>query len=78
VDRRRLRLPAPGDLAVDEGEYAVGVCCLAAPVLTGAEVAAVAVVTPPSAVGREPVREDLRAGAARVARTFAVTAVASI
>src|SRR5919206_4986904 len=34
VDRRRLRLPAPGEVAVDEGEYAVGVSCLAATVVT--------------------------------------------
>ena len=31
VDRRRLRLPAPDEVAVDDGEYALGVCCLAAP-----------------------------------------------
>jgi DNA-binding IclR family transcriptional regulator len=78
VEPRLLRLPGPGELAVDEGEYAVGVCCLGAPVLTGTEVAAVAVVLPPSAVGREHVRDDLRAGAARVARTFALASVASI
>jgi IclR family acetate operon transcriptional repressor len=83
VDRRRLRLPEPGDLAVDEGEYALGVSCLAAPVLTGREVGAVAVVTGRSVVRRAPtvrdtarrdgLRRSLRAGAARVARALAVT-----
>ena len=34
VDRRRLRLPAPDQVAVDDGEYAVGVSCLAAAVAT--------------------------------------------
>ncbi|MCV2489148.1 helix-turn-helix domain-containing protein [Geodermatophilus sp. YIM 151500] len=77
VDRRRLRLPAPGELAVDAGEYAVGVTCLAAPVLTGRDVATVAVVTSPSALRREAVHRTLRTGAARVARALAV-GVASI
>jgi DNA-binding IclR family transcriptional regulator len=72
VDRRRLRLPARGELAVDEGEYAVGVNCVAAPVLTGADVAAVAVVTPPPTARRHPLDDVLRAGAARVARSLAV------
>ena len=30
VDRRRLLLPRPDEIAVDDGEYAVGVSCLAA------------------------------------------------
>src|SRR3954452_18985288 len=44
VDRRSLRLPAPGEVAVDDGEYAMGVGCLAAPVCTPGEIAAVGVV----------------------------------
>ena len=47
VDRRRLRLPATGEVAVDDGEYAVGVCCLAATVTTGHDVGAVGVVVAP-------------------------------
>jgi DNA-binding IclR family transcriptional regulator len=77
VDRRRLRLPGPGELAVDDGEYAVGVSCLAAPVLTGTEVGAVAVVTGRSAVRRCPapdgLRHSLRTSAARVSRALAVS-----
>jgi DNA-binding IclR family transcriptional regulator len=72
VDRRRLRLPAPGQLAVDEGEYAVGVSCVAAPVLTGVEIAAVAVITGPTMVHREGLGPTMRAGAARVSRALAV------
>src|ERR671928_240548 len=34
VDRRRLRLPGPGEVAVDDGEYAVGIRCQAAAVPT--------------------------------------------
>jgi DNA-binding IclR family transcriptional regulator len=80
VDRRLLRLPAGGELAVDDGEYAVGVSCVAAPVLTATEVAAVAVVTPLTAMARPEVRQHLRAGATRVARTIALAGadVASI
>lgn len=87
VDRRHLRLPGPGELAVDEGEYAVGVTCLAAPVLTGREIAAVAVVTGRSAAQRRPgardsardavrgagLRRSLQVGAARVSRALAVS-----
>jgi IclR family transcriptional regulator, acetate operon repressor len=72
VDRRRLRLPAPGGFAVDEGEYALGVSCLAAPVLTGTDVAAVAVVARPAALQRDVLRHGLRSGAARVSRALAL------
>jgi DNA-binding IclR family transcriptional regulator len=72
VDRRRLRLPAPGQLAVDEGEYAVGVNCVAAPAPTGADIAAVAVITGPTTAQRESLGRTMRAGAARVSRALAV------
>jgi IclR family transcriptional regulator, acetate operon repressor len=73
VDRRQLRLPAAGELAVDDGEYAVGITCLAAPVLTPGDVAAVAVVTPPRAMARPEVHQCLWAGATRVACTLALS-----
>ena len=72
VDRRLLRLPAPGQLAVDDGEYAVGVSCIAAPVVTGTDFAAVAVITAPTAVHREGLGRTMRTGAARVSRALAV------
>ena len=55
VDRDRLRdrLPAAGSVAVDDEEYAVGVCCLAAPVATADGVASLGFVTPRAAL-REP------------------------
>src|SRR5919107_892472 len=43
VDRRRLRLPAPGQLAADEEEYALGIRCLAAPVVDPEHVTSVGV-----------------------------------
>jgi DNA-binding IclR family transcriptional regulator len=46
VDRRRLTLPAPGQVAVDEEEYALGIHCLAAPVVDPHHLAAVGVVIP--------------------------------
>jgi IclR family acetate operon transcriptional repressor len=55
VDRRRLRLPGPGDVAVDDGEYALGICCLAAAVAAVDGVGAVAVVSPLSDVRRRVV-----------------------
>jgi IclR family acetate operon transcriptional repressor len=67
VDRRRLRLPPPGDVAVDEGEYAVGVACLAAAVATPDGVGAVAVVTSPAVRER---RCTLLTGAGRVSRAL--------
>jgi DNA-binding IclR family transcriptional regulator len=72
VDRRRLRLPAPGDLAVDDGEYAVGVCCLAAPVAAAGGPGAVGVVSSPSAVGLASTRGTVLAGAGRVSRALAL------
>jgi IclR family acetate operon transcriptional repressor len=68
VDRRRLRLPPPDHVAVDDGEYAVGVSCLAAAVATPDGVGAVGVVTAPSS-GAE-VRRTLLAGAGRVTRAL--------
>jgi IclR family transcriptional regulator, acetate operon repressor len=76
VDRRRLRLPAAGEIAVDDGEYAVGVCCLAATVTTGRDVGALGVVIPPREVGRPPTRQTLLLGADRVSRALALGPVA--
>jgi IclR family transcriptional regulator, acetate operon repressor len=72
VDRRRLRLPGAGDVALDEGEYALGVCCLAAAVADGHEVGAVAVVTSPAEVHRARTQETLRCAARRVSRALAL------
>ena len=36
VDPRKLRLPPPGEVAVDDEEYALGVACLAVPFITAA------------------------------------------
>ena len=72
VDRRRLRLPSAGEVAVDDGEYAIGVCCLAATVTTGREAGAIGVVTTPRDVGRQPTRETLLLGAERVSRALAL------
>ena len=63
VDRRRLHLPATGGIAVDDGEYAIGVCCLAATVTTGHDAGAVGVVTTPRQVGRPDTRQTLLLGA---------------
>jgi len=72
VDRRRLRLPAPGDIAVDEGEYAIGVCCLAATVSPGHSTRAVGVVTAAREIGSAATRRTLVLGAARVSRALAL------
>jgi IclR family transcriptional regulator, acetate operon repressor len=74
VDRRRLRLPPPSDVAVDDGEYALGVCCLAAAVATTTGPGAVAVVSSPPQLGHPPSRTVLLAGAARVSRALALGA----
>jgi DNA-binding IclR family transcriptional regulator len=68
VDRRRLRLPAVDDVAVDDGEYAVGVCCLAAAVATAEGAATVAVVSPQS----DRARRAVLAAAGRVSRALAL------
>ena len=68
VDARRLRLPAPGEVAVDDGEYAVGICCLGAAVVTRDGFGAVAVVSPPS----EARRRAVLTGADRVSRALAL------
>ncbi len=72
VDPRRLRLPAPDELAVDDGEYAVGIGCLAAPVATTRAIGAVGVVAVPSAGRRPVVREAIFGAAGRVARALAL------
>ncbi len=72
VDRRRLRLPGPGEVAVDEGEYAVGVCCVAAAVPSAGALGAVGVVSTPSAVGLPATRRTVLAGAGRVSRALAL------
>lgn len=70
VDRRRLSLPGPDDVAVDDGEYAVGVCCLAAAVPTSEGAGAVAVVTPRTELQRSGTRRTLQACAGRIARAL--------
>jgi DNA-binding IclR family transcriptional regulator len=70
VDRRRLRLPTGDELAVDDGEYALGVSCVATPVLTGTDVASIAVVTPPATARAEPLARTMRACAERVSRAL--------
>ena len=70
VDRRRLRLPDPGDVAVDDGEYALGICCLAAAVTTAAAIGAVGVVSSPSRVGLAATRRTVLTGADRVSRAL--------
>jgi DNA-binding IclR family transcriptional regulator len=78
VDRRRLRLPVGDELARDDGEYAVGVACLAAPVTTPDGVGSVGVVAGPTAAALPSVRQALRSGAARVSRAMTVGSVATI
>jgi DNA-binding IclR family transcriptional regulator len=76
VDRRRLQLPATGEIAVDDGEYAIGVCCVAAMVTRGGDAGAVGVVTAPGAVGRPLTRQTLMLGADRVSRALTLGPVA--
>lgn len=75
VDAGRLgsRLPAPDAIAVDDEEYAVGVCCLAAPVTTADGVGSLGFVTPPAAL-RLPtaLRPRLSACASRVSRALSL------
>jgi IclR family transcriptional regulator, acetate operon repressor len=72
VDRRRLRLPEPGQIAVDDGEVAVGVSCLAAAVRAPEGPGAVAVVVSPGAVRRPAERQALLSGAARASRALTI------
>jgi IclR family acetate operon transcriptional repressor len=76
VDRRRLALPSPGEVAVDDGEYAVGVCCLAAPVATADGPGSVGVVVSPGETHRLDLRQTLVTGAARASRALALGGVA--
>jgi IclR family acetate operon transcriptional repressor len=77
VDRRRLQLPPPGDIAVDDGEYAVGVSCLAAAVVTaGGPLGAVGVVSAPTGMRQPSVRRTLLAGAERVSHALTLGAPA--
>jgi IclR family acetate operon transcriptional repressor len=68
VDRRRLRLPAVGEVAVDDGEYAVGVNCLGAAVTGDGCVGAVGVVSRPS----ERAGRTVLTAAGRVSRALAL------
>jgi IclR family transcriptional regulator, acetate operon repressor len=68
VDHRRLRLPAAGEVAVDDEEYAIGVCCLAAAVTSGDGTGAVGVVSRPTDRGRQTVQT----AAGRVSRALAL------
>jgi IclR family transcriptional regulator, acetate operon repressor len=74
VDPRRLELPATSEVAVDDGEYAIGVCCVAATVTAGRGTGAVGVVTTPRDIGRRSTRETLLHGARRVSRALALGA----
>jgi IclR family transcriptional regulator, acetate operon repressor len=74
VDRRRLELPGPADVAVDDGEYAVGICCLAATVTAGEGPGAVGVVTSRHQAGAAAARQTVLAGAGRVSRALALGA----
>lgn len=76
VDRRLLRLPVSGEIAVDEGEYAVGVSCLAAPVTTGRDAGAIGVVVRAREVHCPPTRQTLLLGAERVSRAMGLGTVA--
>jgi IclR family transcriptional regulator, acetate operon repressor len=68
VDPRRLSLPAPGQVAADEEEYALGVHCLGSAVADAGHVAAVGVVVPRAA--RDRSRAALLVGAERVSRAL--------
>jgi DNA-binding IclR family transcriptional regulator len=68
VDRRRLALPSPGEVAVDDGEYAVGVRCVAAAVTDGGLVGSVGVVSMPS----ERAGRTVLTAAGRVSRALAL------
>ena len=72
VDRRRLQLPAADQVAVDEEEYALGIHCLAVPVVEPEHVAAVGVVVPPATRTRNRSREALVVGAGRISRALAL------
>jgi IclR family transcriptional regulator, acetate operon repressor len=69
VDRRCLRLPPAGGVAHDDGEYAVGVSCVAAAVDADG-IGAVGVVVRPAALGRPAVDRTLLGGARRVSRAL--------
>jgi DNA-binding IclR family transcriptional regulator len=77
IDRRRLLLPTPREVAVDDGEYALGVCCLAAAVASGGPAGAVAVVSAPSRIGQPWVRRTLLAGAERVSHAWTLGSAVS-
>ena len=68
VDRRRLALPSAGEVAVDAGEYALGVCCLAAAVTDGGGVGALGVVSGRS----ERAARSVLTAAGRVSRALAL------
>jgi DNA-binding IclR family transcriptional regulator len=72
VDRRRLALPVPDDVAVDDGEYALGVCCVAASLATPDAPGAVGVVASPRQVRAPLTRQTLLAGTSRVSRALAL------
>ena len=72
VDPRKLRLPPPSDVAVDDEEYALGVACLAVPFVTAAGAGALGIVVRPRYPYRDQWVGALQAGAGRVSRAFAL------
>ena len=62
----------PGEVAVDDEEYALGICCLAAPVATIAGVGAVGVIVAPTPSARTRSRNALLTGAGRISRALAL------
>src|SRR3954462_3741147 len=70
VDRRWLRLPGAGEVAVDGGEDAVGVGCRPAAVPAPEAGGAAAAVPPPADTGRPVRRRALLTGAGRVSRAL--------
>ena len=74
VDRRRLRLPAPDEVAVDDEEYAIGIGCLAAPSHRPDVGGAVGVVSRPGRRRRTRRGRRCSLGAGRVSRALALGA----
>jgi DNA-binding IclR family transcriptional regulator len=77
VDRRRLMLPGPAEVAVDDEEYALGVRCLAGAVTAGGGAGAVAVVVSRRGLTAPDAHATVRAAAVRVSRALALASGAA-